>query len=483
MCLPLARGADDTHLLVISIDGLRGDWAAHPDKHGLKVPNLRKLAARGAHADAVLGIFPSVTYPSHTTLISGCRPARHGILANGVFEPPTVKQIERWYWDYKDIRVPTILDAARSAGWTTASVGWPVNVGVPVDVLFPEVWEPSKHDEAIVAMSRLCKPPDLLAEVLTKYDLHGGPDADVNRANVTRYIVDRYKPRLMLSHLNDLDHVEHAKGPESAEARETLERLDGYVGDIVERYEKNGLLDKTLIAVVSDHGFLAVEHSFGVNALLREKGLIRVDEKSTGPASDWDAAGWIAGGALRHSVEEAGRRRDAGTGARGARALHGQTRLAHPPHHRARRNRPARFEHAGGADARRGRRLDVQRKAARQSGGRFEGPRHARANAGSAQSGGDVHRRRSGHRRGRRGCGDADDRRGADARGGRGIETAGSGGESGSGRARGRIGRPQMRPAATSKQFLGDRRESNASAVSNPFLTVMSLLSHNGSLY
>ena len=297
MCLPLVRGADDTHLLIISIDGLRGDWAAHPDKHGLKVPNLRKLAARGAHADGVLGVFPSVTYPSHTTLITGCRPARHGILANSVFEPPTVKQIERWYWDYKDIRVPTILDAARSAGWTTASVGWPVNVGAPVDVLFPEVWEPSKHDEAIVAMSRLCKPPDLLAEVLTKYDLHGGPDSDINRTNVTRYIVDRYKPRLLLSHLNDLDHVEHAKGPESAEARETLERLDGYVGDIVERYEKNGLLDKTIIAVVSDHGFLAMEHSFGVNALLREKGLIRVDEKSTGPASDWDAAGWIAGGA------------------------------------------------------------------------------------------------------------------------------------------------------------------------------------------
>ncbi|MGO9108714.1 MAG: alkaline phosphatase family protein [Thermoguttaceae bacterium] len=296
MRLPLARGADDTHLLIISIDGLRGNWAAHPDKHGLKVPNLRKLAARGAHADGVLGVFPSVTYPSHTTLITGCRPARHGILANSVFDPPTAKQMERWYWDYKDIRVPTILDAARSVGWTTASVGWPVNVGAPVDVLFPEVWEPGKNYEAIVAISRLCKPPDLLAEVLTKYDLHGGPDSDMNRANVTRYIVDRYKPRMMLSHLIDLDHVEHSKGPESSEARETLERLDGYVGYIVERYERNGLLDKTIIAVVSDHGFLAVEHSFGVNALLWEKGLIRVDEKSTGPASEWDAAGWIAGG-------------------------------------------------------------------------------------------------------------------------------------------------------------------------------------------
>ncbi len=57
-------------------------------------------------------MFPSVTYPSHTTLITGCRPSQHGILANVVFTPPTEKApAEKWYWDYKDIRVSTLLDA------------------------------------------------------------------------------------------------------------------------------------------------------------------------------------------------------------------------------------------------------------------------------------------------------------------------------------------------------------------------------------
>src|SRR6266403_86931 len=72
-------------MLIISIDGMRGDYVANPDKYSLKVPTLRKLMARGSHAKAVRGVFPSVTYPSHTTLITGCRPGKHGILANGIF--------------------------------------------------------------------------------------------------------------------------------------------------------------------------------------------------------------------------------------------------------------------------------------------------------------------------------------------------------------------------------------------------------------
>src|SRR5690242_9753839 len=81
--------AQADHLLIISIDGLRGDWAANPDRHDLRIPTLRKLAVRGTAAESVRGIFPSVTYPSHTTLITGCRPARHGIMANTLFDPPT----------------------------------------------------------------------------------------------------------------------------------------------------------------------------------------------------------------------------------------------------------------------------------------------------------------------------------------------------------------------------------------------------------
>src|SRR5262249_60432811 len=74
-------------LLMISIDGLRPDYVTAADTHGLKIPNLRRFLKEGAFADGVPGVIPTVTYPSHTTLITGVSPAKHGILGNTVFDP------------------------------------------------------------------------------------------------------------------------------------------------------------------------------------------------------------------------------------------------------------------------------------------------------------------------------------------------------------------------------------------------------------
>src|SRR5260370_36625733 len=102
-------------LLLISIDGLRPDHVTAADKLGLKIPNLRRFLAEGTYAEGVQGVIPTVTYPSHTTLITGAWPSRHGILANGVFDPLRENQ-SGWDWYTADIRGPTLLGpAARGA--------------------------------------------------------------------------------------------------------------------------------------------------------------------------------------------------------------------------------------------------------------------------------------------------------------------------------------------------------------------------------
>src|SRR5207245_555495 len=93
----------------ISVDGLRASDVADASKHGLKVPTLRKLMAEGAYATGVKGVLPSVTYPSHTTLITGVAPAVHGISNNVVFDPYD-KNNGGWYWYTSDIKVPTLWD-------------------------------------------------------------------------------------------------------------------------------------------------------------------------------------------------------------------------------------------------------------------------------------------------------------------------------------------------------------------------------------
>jgi predicted AlkP superfamily pyrophosphatase or phosphodiesterase len=58
-------------VLLISVDGLRPDYVTQADKHHLRIPNLRQMLAHGTHGDGVVGVFPTVSYPSHTTLVTG----------------------------------------------------------------------------------------------------------------------------------------------------------------------------------------------------------------------------------------------------------------------------------------------------------------------------------------------------------------------------------------------------------------------------
>src|SRR5687767_13671520 len=76
----------DRHVVMISIDGFGADNLDDPK---LPIPNIRKLAAEGARADRMTVITPSVTWPDHTTLVTGVMPAKHGVIANGLIEPLT----------------------------------------------------------------------------------------------------------------------------------------------------------------------------------------------------------------------------------------------------------------------------------------------------------------------------------------------------------------------------------------------------------
>ena len=117
---------------------------------------------------------------------------------------------------------------------------------------------------------------------------------DGRRTIVAEYIINTYKPRLMLIHLIELDGAHHRYGPRTPPAIEVTERLDGYLGRIVEATRKAGTFDKTTFFIVSDHGFAEVKKKFEPNVLLVKEKLITLD--ANGKATAWKAAAWPAGG-------------------------------------------------------------------------------------------------------------------------------------------------------------------------------------------
>ena len=296
---PSAAGAQQNGeplLVVVSVDGMRPDYVTEADARGAKVPNLRRFLKEGAFADGVQGVIPTVTYPSHTTLVTGVWPAKHGIYANSVFDP-LQKNADGWYWYNEDLRVPTLWDAVKQAGRKTASIQWPVTVGARnIDWLIPEVWRAGTPEDA--KLLRALSTPGMLAEMSPKLgDYRGGsdatPEADALRGKYAEWILESKHPGILTLHLLGLDHEEHESGPFSPQSIAVLERLDLVIGSLRETAERVSR-GHAYVAVVSDHGFAKVENQLNLFRAFLEAKLFTLNDK--GKIADWKAVPWETGG-------------------------------------------------------------------------------------------------------------------------------------------------------------------------------------------
>ena len=292
-------------VLLISIDGMRPDYITQADEHHLRIVTLRRIMASGTYADGVTGVLPTVTYPSHTTIITGVWPAEHGILNNQRFDPER-KLSGAWYWYADQIKVSTLWSASHDAGLHTASVGWPVTVdATSIDYDLPEYWRSAGPGAATnpddrSLMNAVSRPDGELARIAartgTPYMM--GNDTSLAGDEVkTIYSLDilkQHRPQFMTIHLSSLDAEQHLAGPFSAEADADLEGIDG----MVQRLAAQELVNypNAVIAIVSDHGFAPVEHDVNLAIPFLEAGLIRTAKSPEGANTvSWQAEPWAAG--------------------------------------------------------------------------------------------------------------------------------------------------------------------------------------------
>lgn len=237
-------------LVLISVDGLHY-------KNLSFLPNLMKSFGRSY---AVKGVTPTLTYPSHTTLITGVHPSVHGIRNNTIFDPQRIDS-KAWQWYASDIKVPTLFDYCSMNHRTTMNIQWPVTVGnTNITYSLPVIWR-SGSPEDLKLISSLMRPKVNLDALLKEKqiksadDLSGIPGDEI-RARIAKNWLYTYEPFFSAIYVGALDHVTHKFGPNSPEVRKTLSQLDLLLSDLV-RFIQH-LEPSCVIAIVSDHGFAPV---------------------------------------------------------------------------------------------------------------------------------------------------------------------------------------------------------------------------------
>lgn len=267
--------ATNQHVILISIDGCAAAYLTDPRAD---LPTLRKLAQTGAGAEGLRVSNPAVTWPNHTTLVTGVSPAKHSVLFNGRLVrngPGASVQIDGARDKAELVAVPTLYDRLHQAGYRTANLNWPATRNAPtLDDNFPDV------PGAIAAMTPALRQELIHAGILADasdatFRSRGAAAADTAWTAAAVHIIRARQPHFLLLHLLNPDTVQHQSGPQSAAAFRALAAADAHVAEILQAVERAGLTAQTTIFVVSDHGFVRPEKIINPNVVLRKAGMFR----------------------------------------------------------------------------------------------------------------------------------------------------------------------------------------------------------------
>jgi predicted AlkP superfamily pyrophosphatase or phosphodiesterase len=215
---------------------------------------------------------PTVTWPNHTTMVTGVKADQHGLLANGTISRtdswPPVK-VEPYIDKVKMVRALTVYDAAHKAGLSTAHVNWVAIEKAPTIRWAFREWAA----------------PDgpLEKEMIAKGAITAGDVEAFTKANIlfrdqiwTRageYLIRNHKPDLLLFHLLTLDSEHHTYGPNTLAGRTAMAFVDACVEKLVNAVKAAGIANRTTFLVVADHGFKAYKSQVRPNLALQAAGL------------------------------------------------------------------------------------------------------------------------------------------------------------------------------------------------------------------
>nr|WP_141770509.1 ectonucleotide pyrophosphatase/phosphodiesterase [Bacillus sp. MUM 116] len=272
------------HLIVISFDCLSA--LDFPILRTL--PHFQTILQNGALVEKVETIYPSITYPCHTTIVTGNFPGRHGVINNTLFQPGRLSP--DWHWYRHSIQGTTLYDEAKKANMTTAALLWPVTGKANIDYNMPEIWTNRPWQNQILR-SLLSGSPRYQWELNKRFGhIRNGlkqPQLDEFVLESTVYTIKTKKPHLLLVHFTDLDTQRHYHGFSSNEAIAAIYRHHERLGRIIAALKEASIYENSTIAILGDHSALDENKAIHLNFLLQQQNLISAGPN--GKINNWRA--------------------------------------------------------------------------------------------------------------------------------------------------------------------------------------------------
>ncbi len=229
-------------MIVLSLDGVRFDY---PDRPGL--PSFARLAQAGARAQALVPVFPSITFPSHVSLATGAPADRHGIVNNKFHDAELGDFAYDNARDGRFLEAEPLWVAAERQGVRAATFFW---VGSQT------AWRGSAASYRRAPFDPTISEREKVDQILAWLDLPEGE-----------------RPGLIMCWWHGADGPGHENGPDAPEVLEALHGQDAELARLLAGIDARKRWGETTLLVVSDHGMLAPSESVDAEDLLERAGV------------------------------------------------------------------------------------------------------------------------------------------------------------------------------------------------------------------
>lgn len=253
------------------------------------LPHFSRIMKEGAYCTHVHSVYPSLTFPSHASIATGCRPSSHGIVNNYVLEP--FARIHKWNFYASSLTRRAIWDYAAENGKRVMNMSWPVSAGGKMAYSMPEM-SPVKPkvwnlDSFVRQMKVLCKygtPRFAMRTLLSDRELPKawflGKQPNLDMSMMDRFLdaVNRYDFDIAMLHIYGLDDTKHTYGIYSGKCRYYLKEYDRFVGQLMD-YARQCSDQNVTLLFTGDHSQKQVSYAIHGNMVLERLGYCTYESK------------------------------------------------------------------------------------------------------------------------------------------------------------------------------------------------------------